>query len=60
MAAVLGTLGAAVELLTKAVAPIIPSSASRLLGYMEEGRAAGRIGPPQPLFPRLELDEAVA
>jgi methionyl-tRNA synthetase len=60
MAAVLGTLAAAVELLTKDVAPVIPSSASRLLGYMEEGRAAGRIGPPQPLFPRLELDEAAA
>jgi methionyl-tRNA synthetase len=60
MAAVLGTLAAAVELLTNAVAAVIPSSAARLLSYIEQGRAAGRIGPPQPLFPRLELNEAAA
>ncbi|WP_114227869.1 MULTISPECIES: methionine--tRNA ligase [Sphingomonas] len=60
MAAVLGTLAAAVEQLTRAVAPVIPSSAARLQAYIEEGRAAGRIAAPQPLFPRLELDEAAA
>jgi len=58
MAAVLGTLAAAVEQLTVAVAPVIPASAERLLTYLEEGRTAGRIAPPQPLFPRLELEAA--
>lgn len=60
MAAVLGTLAFAVELLTRAVVPVIPSSAARLLAYIEEGRASGRIAAPQPLFPRLELEEAAA
>ena len=56
MGAVLGTLAAAVGQLTTAVAPVVPASAARLLAYIEEGRAAGRVGQPQPIFPRLELD----
>jgi len=59
MAAVLGTLATAVEELTLAVSPVIPASAEKLLSYLGEGRAKGRIGAPQPLFPRLET-EAVA
>jgi len=58
MAAVLGTLAAAVEQLALAVAPVIPASAERLGAYLQEGRASGRIAPPQPLFPRLELEAA--
>jgi methionyl-tRNA synthetase len=58
MAAVLGTLAAAVEQLTRAVAPVVPAAADKLLAYVEEGRAEGRIGPPQPIFPRLELEPA--
>jgi len=60
MAAVLSTLAAAVEQLIRAVAPVIPGSAAKLLAYIEEGKAAGRIAAPTPLFPRLELDEAAA
>jgi len=60
MTAVLNTLAQAVEMLTRAVAPVIPSSAARLLAYIEEGRAAGRIGAPTPLFPRLEFEDAAA
>ncbi len=58
MAAVLGTLAAVVEELTRAVAPVIPASAERLLAYLDEGRATGRLSAPQPLFPRLELEPA--
>jgi methionyl-tRNA synthetase len=58
MKAVLGTLAAAVELLCEAVTPVIPGSADELLTYLEEGRAAGKIGTPRPLFPRLELETA--
>ena len=60
MAAVLGTLAAAIELLTRAVEPIIPASAARLLEFLEEGRTTGRIGQPMPIFPRLELAEVSA
>ena len=56
MAAVLGTLAVAVELLAQAVAPVVPASAEKLLSYIGQGRVAGRIGQPQPIFPRLELE----
>src|SRR4029079_9782515 len=39
MAAVLGTLVAAVRDLTKAIAPIIPTSAQKLLAVLESGKA---------------------
>jgi methionyl-tRNA synthetase len=60
MAEVLGTLAAAVKLLTKAVEPIVPASAQKLLAYIEAGEREGRIAPPQPIFPRLELEAATS
>ena len=59
MAAVLGTLVAAVERLAKAVAPVVPSSAQRLLDLIASGEGGQAIAAPTPVFPRLELpDEA--
>lgn len=55
MAAVLGTLVAAVRRLTDAVAPVIPESAARLLSLIDSDRDGQPIDQPQPLFPRLEL-----
>ena len=57
MAAVLGTLVAAVRQLTEAVAPIIPGSADKLLALIDSGQSGQPIAQPQPLFPRLELSE---
>ena len=45
----------AVHLLTKAVEPIIPASASALLAVIEAGKGGAPISQPTPLFPRLEL-----
>ena len=58
MAAVLGTLAEAVRHLTQAVEPVVPGAAGKLLAYLDEGRRQGRVGQPQPIFPRLELDVA--
>ena len=58
MAEVLGTLAAAVERLTVAVAPVVPGSAAKLIAFIEEGRRSGRIDAPTPLFPRLEVEVA--
>jgi methionyl-tRNA synthetase len=58
MAEVLGTLAQAVERLGRVVEPVVPGSIARLRTYLEEGRAAGRLGPPTPIFPRLELAAA--
>jgi len=55
MAAVLGTLVAAVRELTQAIEPIIPESASKLLGVIDAGEGGSPIPQPTPLFPRLEL-----
>ena len=55
MAAVLGTLVAAVRSLTVAIAPIIPESADKLLTLIDSGQGGAPIAQPQPLFPRLEL-----
>jgi methionyl-tRNA synthetase len=55
MAEVLGTLAAVVERLGAIVAPVVPGSIAKLDAYLEEGRAAGRLSPPSPIFPRLEL-----
>ena len=60
MAAVLGTLVAAVRQLTQAVAPVIPESADKLLTLIDSGRGGQPIAQPQPLFPRLELEEETA
>jgi methionyl-tRNA synthetase len=56
MAAVLGTLVAAVRELTRAIAPVIPESADRLLTLIDAGEGGAPIPQPTPLFPRLELD----
>jgi len=60
MAAVLGTLVAAVRDLTRAIAPVIPESAAKLLALIDSGEGGAPIGQPTPLFPRLELDEEEA
>jgi methionyl-tRNA synthetase len=57
MAAVLGTLVAAVRELTRAIAPIIPESADKLMTLIDAGEAGAPIPQPTPLFPRLELPE---
>jgi methionyl-tRNA synthetase len=57
MSAVLGTLVAAVRQLTVAVAPVIPTSADKLLTLIDSGQGGVPIPQPQPLFPRLELPE---
>jgi methionyl-tRNA synthetase len=56
MAAVLGTLVVAVRDLAKAIAPVIPESADKLLALIDAGEGGAPIGQPQPLFPRLELE----
>ena len=56
MAAVLGTLVAAVRQLTQAVAPVIPESADKLLRLIDSGSEGQPIAQPQPLFPRLGLE----
>src|SRR5918993_897710 len=55
MAEVLGTLVAAILMLAEAVEPVIPDSARKLVDFI---RADGPIGQPEPIFPRLELEEA--
>jgi methionyl-tRNA synthetase len=57
MAAVLGTLVTAVRRLSEAVAPVIPESAEKLMTLIDRGRSGAAIDQPQPLFPRLELEE---
>jgi len=57
MAAVLGTLVAAVRELTLAMAPIIPDSAVKLTALIDAGKDGTPIEQPTPLFPRLELPE---
>ena len=57
MTAVLGTLVAAVQDLSRAIAPIIPQSASKLLTLIDAGKGGAPIAQPVPLFPRLELPE---
>ncbi|HET9812612.1 MAG TPA: class I tRNA ligase family protein, partial [Sphingomicrobium sp.] len=60
MAAVLGTLVAAVRGLARAIAPIVPASADRLLTLIDAGKGGDPIPQPTPLFPRLELEEEAA
>jgi methionyl-tRNA synthetase len=57
MAAVLGTLVAAVRELTRAIGPIIPESADKLMALIDAGEGGAPIPQPTPLFPRLELPE---
>jgi methionyl-tRNA synthetase len=60
MASVLGTLVVAVRELAGAIAPIIPASAEQLVTLIDESADGTPIAQPQPLFPRLELEEAAA
>jgi len=57
MAVVLGTLVVAVRQLARAIAPIIPMSADKLLKSIDAGEGGMPIPQPTPLFPRLELEE---
>ena len=57
MAAVLGTLVVAVRELARAIAPIIPTTADKLLTLIDAGEGGTPIAQPTPLFPRLELEE---
>jgi methionyl-tRNA synthetase len=57
MAAVLGTLVAAVRELASGIAPIIPDSADKLLALIDAGEGGVPIPQPTPLFPRLEIPE---
>src|SRR3954469_24504409 len=57
MAAVLGTLVAAVRELARAIAPIIPQSPDKLMTLIDAGEGGAPIAQPTPLFPRLELPE---
>src|SRR6185295_13709837 len=50
MAAVLGTLVVAIRDLTRAIAPIIPESAARLLSLIDAGQGGAPIPQPTPLF----------
>ena len=60
MKAVLGTLVVAVRELARAIAPIIPASAERLLSLIDAGEGGAPIPQPTPLFPKLELEEEAA
>lgn len=62
MKAVLGTLVATLRELTRAITPIIPEAAEKLLTSIKVGDGGVPISAPTPLFPRLELpvDEAEA
>src|SRR5262249_46025524 len=57
MAAVLGTLVVAVRELARAIAPIIPASADKLLTLIDAGEGGAPIPQPTPLFPRLEIED---
>jgi methionyl-tRNA synthetase len=57
MAAVLGTIVVAVRELARAIAPVIPESADKLLTLIDAGAGGAPIPQPTPLFPKLELDE---
>jgi methionyl-tRNA synthetase len=57
MAAVLGTLVAAVRALAQAIAPVVPESAQKIIGLIDSGAGGQPIAQPQPVFPRLELAE---
>ena len=57
MAAVLGTVVAAVRKLAIAVQPVIPASAEKLIALIDSGEGGQAIAQPTPIFPRLELPE---
>jgi methionyl-tRNA synthetase len=47
----------AVRELARVIAPIIPTSADKLLTVIDAGEGEAPIAQPTPLFPRLELEE---
>ena len=55
MASVLGTVVEAVRQLAAAIAPVVPTSANRLLDLIASGADGAPIAQPTPAFPRLEL-----
>ena len=57
MKEVLGTLVVAIKALAKAIEPIIPESAGKLIAAIDAGQSGQPIAQPVPLFPRLELEE---
>lgn len=57
MAAVLGTVIAAVRQLAEAVAPVLPASAATLIELIDSGAGGAPIAQPTPIFPRLDLGE---
>jgi methionyl-tRNA synthetase len=57
MAAVLGTLVAAVRSLAEAIHPVVPESAQKIMDLIDSGAGGQPIAQPQPVFPRLELAE---
>jgi methionyl-tRNA synthetase len=60
MAAVLGTIVAAVRKLAVSVQPVIPASADRLIALIDSGHGGQPMAQPTPIFPRLELEEEEA
>ncbi|QNN65894.1 methionine--tRNA ligase [Sphingomonas rhizophila] len=60
MAAVLGTIVAAVDRLAEAVEPVVPTAAAKLRAVIAGARSGEPLTQPQPVFPRLELAEAAA
>ena len=58
MAAVLGTLVPAVRRLAEAIAPVTPASAEKLMAVIDAGRGGKPIAQPEPIFPRLELEDS--
>jgi methionyl-tRNA synthetase len=56
MSAVLGTLVAAIRPLAVAIAPVVPSSAQKIVDLIDSGAGGAPIAQPAPLFPRLELE----
>jgi methionyl-tRNA synthetase len=60
MATVLGTVVAVVRQLAAAIAPVVPTSAARLIELIDSGAGGAPIAQPTPAFPRLELAVAAA
>jgi methionyl-tRNA synthetase len=60
MAQVLGTIVAAVTMLAKAIAPVVPAAAAKLIALIDSGKDGAPIAQPSPIFPRLELAEVAA
>ncbi|MCJ8189839.1 methionine--tRNA ligase [Sphingomicrobium aestuariivivum] len=55
MAAVLGTLAAAIKPLAEAVLPVVPTGAQSVLDQLAAGEGGAPIAKPTPAFPRLEM-----